>query len=71
MKIIPKSHLRPLSDGYSRRQTPVNPTAPLRTQREVATILGLTPAQVAHAERLALLKIRAALSAYGYNKDTP
>jgi hypothetical protein len=42
------------------------PTAPIRTQQEVAEILGMTKAQVTHHERMALSKIRAALIAYGY-----
>lgn len=38
-----------------------HPAAPIRTQAEVAAILGITRASVFHAERSALAKIKKAL----------
>ena len=50
---------------------PLNPSKPIRTLEEVGRILKIKPGQVKHLENLAIRKIRAALSVYGYNKDTP
>jgi len=49
----------------------LNHDGPLRTLPEVAAIMNLTTNQVQHLERRAFDKIRAALSAYGYNKELP
>lgn len=46
------------------------PFAPIRTQQEVADILGITKSQVTHHEQTAFLKMRAALAAYGYKDPT-
>jgi len=50
---------------------PLNPSKPIRTLEEVGRILKIKPGQVKHLENLAIRKLRAALSAYGYNEDTP
>ena len=49
----------------------LNHAGPLRTLPEVAAIMNLTTNEVQYLERLAFRKIRAALSAYGYNKEPP
>ena len=50
---------------------PLNPGRPIRTLKEVGAILNIKPDRVKYLENLAFAKLRAALSAYGYNKDTP
>lgn len=47
----------------------LNHDGPLRTLPEVAAIMNLTTNEVQYLERLAFRKIRAALSAYGYNQE--
>ena len=46
------------------------PFAPIRTQQEVADILGITKAQVTHHEQMALNKLRIGLIFYGYEDPT-
>jgi DNA-directed RNA polymerase sigma subunit (sigma70/sigma32) len=50
---------------------PLNPSRPIRTLKEVGEMLNLHPDRVKYLENLAFAKLRAALSAYGYNEDTP
>ncbi len=55
----------PISRGISSSH-PYLPHRPIRTQDEVAAILGITKAQVTHAEQMALKKLRIALEEQGY-----
>ena len=48
---------------------PYLPHRPIRTQDEVAAILGITKAQVTHAEQMALKKLRIALEEQGYHHE--
>lgn len=59
------------SKHHTRRNSyPIlNTDGPLRSFTEIAEITGLTVNEVQYLERLAFRKIRAALSAYGYNKE--
>lgn len=50
--------------------SPLRPNAPIRTLKEVGKLLNLGPDQVKFIENTAIRKIRAALAAYGYNKET-
>ena len=52
-------------DGEMRFQ----PAAPIRTMEECASELGMTVEQVKHSHELALQKLRAALSAWGYHRE--
>lgn len=47
----------------------LNARGPLRTLAEVSEMTGLTWEQVRYIEENAFDKIRAALSAYGYDKE--
>lgn len=51
--------------------SPLRPNAPIRTLKEVGELLNLQPDQVKHIENMAIRKLRAALSAYGYKKELP
>jgi hypothetical protein len=46
-----------------------NPRAPLRDLRECARIMGITYNQAQYLERIALIKIRPALVAWGYRDE--
>lgn len=59
-----------LSRGISSSH-PYLPHRPIRTQDEVAAILGITKAQVTHAEQMALKKLRIALEEQGYTHEEP
>jgi|LakMenEpi03Aug12_release.lakeMendotaPanAssembly.Ray.scaffolds.fasta_scaffold2964575_2 hypothetical protein len=66
MRTIPRYHRESRKrDGEMRFQ----PAAPIRTMEECASALGMTVEQVKHAHELALQKLRAALSAWGYHKE--
>ena len=58
----------PISRGISSRH-PYLPHRPIRTQDEVAAILGITKAQVTHAEQMALKKLRIVLEEQGYTHE--
>jgi len=45
----------------------LQPAAPLRTMEECAQELGMSVEQVKHSHELAIQKLRAALSAWGYH----
>lgn len=66
-RIIPLSSLQTQTTDY----VPLNISRPIRTLKEVGEMLNLHPDRVKYLENLAFAKLRAALSAYGYNKDTP
>jgi hypothetical protein len=66
-RIIPPSSLQTQTTDY----VPLNPSRPIRTLKEVGEMLNLHPDRVKYLENLAFAKLRAALSAYGYNEDTP
>jgi hypothetical protein len=66
-RTIPLSSLQTQTTDY----VPINPGRPIRTLKEVGEMLNLHPDRVKYLENLAFAKLRAALSAYGYNEDTP
>ena len=60
----------PLSRNTNKSH-PYLPHRPIRTQDEVAAILGHTKSQVTHAEEIALKKLRIALEEQGYTHEEP
>lgn len=71
MKSIRPSLIRPPRDGSHRRDIPLWYLKPVRTHDQVAKIMGLTKAQVSHAEELALKKLRLLLEADEENPQPP
>ena len=67
MKTVPRWTDRDRSKNYSPR---VSPHDPILRMEEIAQHMQLTIEQVKHAHASALLKLRAALIAYGYHKET-
>lgn len=58
------SDLRPRQDGQARC-----PSRPLLSLEECANVMGLTHEQAKYLHENAIIKIRAALVAYGYKKN--
>lgn len=49
----------------------LNTDRPLLSFTEISKLTGLTPNEVQYIERLALIKLRAGLAAYGYHEESP
>ena len=67
MKTVPRWTDRDRNKDYSPR---IKAHAPALTMEEVATLLNLTEEQVYHAHANAIKKLRAALTSFGYHKET-
>ena len=66
MRVIPLcTHESRHREGEMRFQ----PTRPMRTFDEVGTLLGISAREAEEHHRVAVIKIRAALSAWGYHKE--
>lgn len=72
MRFAQNANTSPGSDSrIGKRYAYFNPRAPIRDLRECADLMAITYNQAQYLERIAFIKIRAALSAWGYNKETP
>jgi DNA-directed RNA polymerase sigma subunit (sigma70/sigma32) len=56
------------TDGNRNEYPPLKHSKPIRTFVEVADLIGMKPDEVKYLERRALRKMRAALTAFGYNR---
>lgn len=60
--------IRPSKPGTGDRKPPCG-WNPIRSYDEAAQLLGITSHQLRHAEQKLLLKLREALTVYGYHKE--